>query len=148
MKEPMTHPYHIENETEVSLINDDDSVEWTGSFADFCASHKFDDGEIEEIAYYLHNEGQFGGGALASFRLIFAEHQPALSHPTLVAILEDDGSRSRSRDWPETWRGLLIDACARQNIQNEIAKVAKDLTLYGVYDGDGFSIYLAEFLDV
>ena len=65
----MTYP--ITNETEVSLVNDDGSIEWTGPFADFCASNKLENGEIEEIEYFLHNEGEFvdGGGSLAMFRL-------------------------------------------------------------------------------
>jgi hypothetical protein len=61
----------ITNETEVALINEDGSVEWTGPFADFCASNRFEDDEIAEIEAGLQRDGEFvgGGGALAGFRL-------------------------------------------------------------------------------
>ena len=64
--------YHLDGQTEVQLSHDDfKTIEWEGPFEDFCASNKFDDGEMEELEYYLSNEGQFvdGGGAMAGFRL-------------------------------------------------------------------------------
>ena len=70
-------------------------------------------------------------------------HNERLSHLTPVAILEDNGER----DWPIVWRGALIDALKRQSIHNHgTVEVAKSLTHHGFYEGDGFSIYLADAL--
>jgi hypothetical protein len=57
----------ITNDTVVDL-NDG---EWIGTFADFCASNKFEDDEIAEIETALNAGGVFegGGGALAEFSL-------------------------------------------------------------------------------
>lgn len=57
----------ITNDTIVDL-NDG---EWIGSFADFCASNKFEDDEVAEIEAALNADGVFegGGGALAEFAL-------------------------------------------------------------------------------
>lgn len=57
----------INNDTIVDL-NDG---EWIGPFADFCASNKFDDGEIAMIEAALNAKGVFegGGGAMAEFTL-------------------------------------------------------------------------------
>jgi hypothetical protein len=50
------------------ILNDG---EWEGTFADFCASNKFEDDEIAEIETALDCDGVFegGGGALAEFKL-------------------------------------------------------------------------------
>lgn len=57
----------ITNET-IVVLNDG---EWTGPFADFCASNKFEDEEVDAIEADLEIWGVFegGGGALASFKL-------------------------------------------------------------------------------
>jgi hypothetical protein len=57
----------ITNDTVVDL-NDG---EWIGTFADFCASNKFEADEIAEIEAALTAHGVFkgGGGALAGFTL-------------------------------------------------------------------------------
>lgn len=56
----------VTNETSVILDG-----EWSGPFADFCASNKFEDEEIAEIETALNQSGVFegGGGALAGFTL-------------------------------------------------------------------------------
>lgn len=55
----------ITNET-IVVLNDG---EWKGTFADFCASNKFEDEEVDAIEEDLEIFGVFkgGGGALAGF---------------------------------------------------------------------------------
>lgn len=55
------------NET-IVVLNDG---EWRGPFADFCASNKFEESEIDAIEEDLDVFGVFegGGGALAEFKL-------------------------------------------------------------------------------
>jgi hypothetical protein len=71
----MTMPT-ITNDTLVALLTDDGSgtwpETWRGSFADFCASNKFEDEEIGEIEHSLTQFHRFegGGGALAGFALV------------------------------------------------------------------------------
>lgn len=55
----MFHVKHITNDTEIALIIEPGKVEWEGPFADFCASNKFEDGEIAEIEEALNRSGFF-----------------------------------------------------------------------------------------
>jgi hypothetical protein len=65
----------ITNDTLVALLHNDgvDPFEtWRGTFADVCASNKFEDEEIVEIEHALTQTHYFegGGGALAGFVLV------------------------------------------------------------------------------
>ena len=76
-KEP-TMTYPVTNDTEVELVNHDGSIEfWTGPFADFCASNKFEDDEIAKIETGLHEDGEFiggvGGGGIYTLKLSAVE---------------------------------------------------------------------------
>lgn len=52
----------ITNDTEVALIIVPGKIEWQGPFADFCASNKFEDGEIAQMERCLNRRGSFIGG--------------------------------------------------------------------------------------